>query len=203
MKRTIFLVLIIIAGCTPAEHAAPTADEIKNLAITQGETISSRAQKALSSQLKKTITERGPVAAVQFCSVAALPILDSVQTNFDVTIKRSSLWLRNPLDVPTEVEKRILEEYRTQLREGNTLEPVVKTVNDSQVLFAKPIMLDNPLCLNCHGQPGTQVTQDVQDILKTLYPTDQAINHSLGDLRGIWSITFEKDELIEYINNKL
>jgi hypothetical protein len=32
-----------------------------------------------------------------------------------------------------------------------------------------------------------------------LYPEDHATGHEMGDLRGMWSLTFDKQSLIQYL----
>ena len=193
--RILHLLIIVSIGCT--NQHKPTTDEVTKQAMIEGDKISLAAQAALGSQLKNAIMEGGPVHAVQFCNTAAYPILDTLKTDMDITIRRASLKVRNPKDEPTAIERKILEKYAGQLKNGDQMDPVVEVLNDKQVLYAKPIMLNNPMCLNCHGQVGTQVSDETYGLIKNLYPQDNAVNHKMGDLRGIWSITFDREELAE------
>ena len=61
----------------------------------------------------------------------------------------------------------------------------------STVAFYAPIKVQD-LCLNCHGQPGTDIKAADYDLIKKLYPEDEAVGYKSGDLRGMWSIRFEK-----------
>ena len=200
MRKTAFLLILIISGCTSSEKKSEAEnDEIKQLARAEGDKISLTAQKALGGQLKKAISEQGPTYAVQFCNTAAYPILDTITSSFNVSIKRASLRLRNPKNKPTDAENKILEQYQGQLDQEDAPEAVVEELHDGKILYVKPIILDNPLCLNCHGQPGSQVLDETYALIKKLYPEDKAINHQMGDLRGIWSITLNKKELVDYL----
>jgi len=201
MRIGLILLLLIVVGCSNRkETSEPSTQDLTALTIAEGDKIASAAQKALGGQLKKAITEGGPLHAVQFCNTAAYPILDTLTTNFNVAIKRASHRVRNPNDEPTSTEKKILEQFSDQLMKGEKLVPVVEILNEKQMLYAKPILLNNPLCLNCHGEVGAQVLDDTHELIQELYPEDNAIGHKLGDLRGIWSITFEKDELVDYLD---
>ena len=202
MKKLIpILTLIALIACSEGKKSQNITDkQIEDAVMTEGNKISLAAQKALGGQLKKAMGEGGPEHAVQFCNTAAYPILDTLTTGLDVKIRRASLRLRNPKDAPDETEKKILEQYQNALDSETELQPVVEFPNKNQILYAKPILLNNPLCLNCHGAVGTEVSDETYNLIKSLYPEDNAANHKLGDLRGIWSITFDKENLVEYLN---
>jgi len=163
--------------------------------LAKGNEISLLAKKALGSKLKKALQEGGTAHAVEFCNVAAYPILDSVRTEIPVEIRRAALRYRNPKDSPTEREKEIIEEYQKRVTLNKSLDPVVIDLNDEQVLYARPILLDNALCLNCHGEVGSQINEETNNLLNSLYPEDKAKGHQMGDLRGIWSLVFRKEDL--------
>ena len=76
---------------------------------------------------------------------------------------------------------------------------MVEVLDEQQILYAKPIVMNNPLCLNCHGTVGTQVSVEANALLNSLYPEDNATKHQLGDLRGIWSITFAREDIVTYL----
>ena len=92
---------------------------------------------------------------MRFCNVASYPILDTLTTGLDAEFKRASLRLRNPQDAPTDTERKILEQYQSQLNSSEELLPVVEVLDEQQILNVKPIVMNNPLCLNCHGTVGT------------------------------------------------
>ena len=201
MKRIIWgLGLVLTLACSQSsQQAEPTWAAVIEQVRQEGEGISLKAQKALGGQLMKVLAEEGPEGAVAFCTLAAYPILDTIDTKFDVTIKRASLRIRNPKDAPTEVERAILTDYEDQLKNGQPLTTKVEVLDQGKLLFAKPILLNNPMCLNCHGQLGSEVSQETYDFIQSQYPEDNAVNHAIGDLRGIWSITFQRQEVWDYL----
>lgn len=201
MRNTILFILLILIGCTDQRKASESSmKEITQLAQSEGDKISLAAQRALGGQLKKAIMEYGPSYALQFCNTAAYQMLDTLKTDLNVSIKRASLRVRNPKDAPSDIERKILEEYKEQLAVGKEPEVKVEVLSSKQVLYARPIILDNPMCLNCHGKVGSQVSDETYNLIQKLYPKDKAINHQMGDLRGIWSITFDTNELANYLN---
>jgi cytochrome c len=198
---TIFLAFFIsLLSCSkPNKSADPTEAEILELAKSQGEEIATKAQKALGGQLKKVMLSDGPVEAVKFCNLAASPILDSLQVDMPAQIGRVSSRTRNPNNTPNDIETKILRSFELSIQKMEKPGAVVQILSDDQVLFAKPILLNNPLCLNCHGEAGTQIAEETITTLKELYPTDKATGHQMGDLRGMWTIEFEKKNLIRFL----
>nr|WP_321540500.1 DUF6132 family protein [Flavobacterium piscinae] len=57
-----------------------------------------------------------------------------------------------------------------------------------KVQFYYPIET-NTMCLQCHGK---QIKPEVQRQILKLYPNDLAFGYGENEVRGIWSITFEK-----------
>jgi hypothetical protein len=49
-----------------------------------------------------------------------------------------------------------------------------------------------PACLQCHGQPGTDINEATMAQIKNLYPEDHATGYKLGDVRGLWKVTFKE-----------
>jgi len=199
MYRFILFVALLITGCSTNQQEQTKEDNneqgIKDLALNEGNRVAGLAQKALGSQLKKAIGEGGVPYAIQFCNTAAYPILDSVSTKLNTEIKRAAIKARNQDDLPTPTEKEILEKYAQELQNGQELTPTLTSLNEEELLFAKPIMINNTICLNCHGMQGKEVTEETAQLITELYPQDKAMGHKFGDLRGIWSIKFAKADL--------
>lgn len=204
MRFLVLTLILLFVGCgTPKESAqVPSNREITEQARILGDKISLAAQTALGGQLKKAMSDGGPANAVQFCNEAAYPILDTLNTPMNVSIRRASLRVRNMADTPTDPERKILKDYQGQIERKEELIPVVKVLPTDQLLYAKPIILNNALCLSCHGKVGAEINEETYNLISQLYPNDDAVDHEMGDLRGIWSITFGKEELVKYLKEK-
>jgi hypothetical protein len=64
-------------------------------------------------------------------------------------------------------------------------------LENGNLIYYKPIRIGMPTCLKCHGNEQ-ELDQAAFQKIKTLYPEDKAINYSMGDLRGMWKISFQK-----------
>lgn len=164
------------------------SQEEREMYINKGKTIAKEAFLTLSSNLKTKMMEGGVVNAVDYCNIAAYPLTDSIAKANNATLRRVSDKLRNSMNTPDEVEMGIIENYKEMLASEEQLKVVI-IKEDGNVRFMAPILL-KPACLSCHGTPEKHISVSDLAFIRELYPKDEAINFSTGDLRGIWSITF-------------
>lgn len=160
--------------------------------LDKGAEVSSIVFKNLSGKLKSALTEQGVVGAVKYCNLAASPLVDSLSTVLHVDIRRTSHKTRNSSNAPTELESSILSEYLSSGETGEMPAPKVIKEGDEIHYFAPIFLMDN--CLKCHGTPGQEMANADYKIIRDLYPQDEAVGFSAGDLRGIWSLTFGQEE---------
>jgi hypothetical protein len=161
-----------------------------------GNSIAQITQTTLGKNLKKAMLEGGAPFAIDFCNVNAMPLTDSLSKVYGAEIKRVSLKARNPKDIPNATERELLEAYAYQQQDSVPLQTNVQELEDNRYLFTKPIIIDNGLCLTCHGTVGNTLSQETSDFIKSKYPEDQATGYNIGDLRGMWSIVISKKNVI-------
>jgi hypothetical protein len=209
----VFLLVIGIGSCNDGKkidrdivEEVNQANEVKKLgeaeitehAIKWGNEISMEAQKALMGALKKAIEEKGPAGAVSFCNIEALPITQEVADKFKVSIRRVSVKNRNPENSPNGKEGELLDAYAYNTKNGLDNHPNIQRMQDGQVLlYTKAITIPNGLCLNCHGEPGKEISKQTLEKINNLYPEDKAVHFKVGDLRGMWSISMPKKEVVK------
>jgi len=214
MFRTLLSVIIItlIASCSGKQHVDRSAyeeelneREIKRVtdaelyeaALKVGEKVANLSQQKLSSNLMRAIKDQGIEEAIRFCNLNAYSLVDSLKKEYDAEIKRVSAKYRNPLDKPDSLESTILEAYQYNIDNNLELESnVQKTHNSDDFLFTKPITINNPMCLQCHGEPDKELSLKTQEVIKKLYPEDRATNYKMNQLRGMWSIKLSRKKLI-------
>lgn len=170
-----------------------TLDDYQDL----GDSIVMSTQQALLMELKTAMDSFGAPGAVEYCNLNALNIVQTQMEAFDVSIKRSSLKVRNPLDAPKENEKIVLEEWQFMHDQRDDLIPFAEYLADNRVAYYSPIFLGAPLCQNCHGNPASDITPETLAKIDELYPQDEATGYDLGDFRGIWIVEFDNVERVE------
>ena len=187
----IFFLLFIIS-CQNSVQKRSLAPEKQAELISQGKTITQASFQVLSGELMEALEEGGVQHAVAYCHLQANPIIDSLSTAYNATISRISDKYRNPVNKPAEIDVTVINSYRQQLGEGLELKPHLEITSD-EVLYYAPIVIQNPGCLLCHGEPGSTMTQENFDFISSKYPDDQATGYKLGDLRGVWKVSFSPE----------
>lgn len=178
----------LVQACTkPAPEQELTETE-KNYFRQQGDTITSAAFAAIRGQLISELSAHGVAGALAYCQVNAIPITDSIAQMHAVKIRRVSTRNRNPVNKADKLEQFLMKGYENDLHEKKSPEPRLVVKNDS-ILYYKPIFIQ-PLCLQCHGLVGQQITEEHAALIQKLYPLDKAINYRLNDIRGLWQVIF-------------
>ena len=208
MNSRLVVVSIVFLGllvsCNSSEKkeenvsSAPAEKELQALSkeqeqkyLSQGKKIAQASFKTLSSQLQMAMAEGGISNAVTYCNVEAYPLTDSLKTEFGVVaLKRATDQPRNAKNLASDKEENQLDLWKDEKAQGKKLKPVVVPHDNDQIVFYAPITMKGQ-CLTCHGEVEAMGADYAE--IKKLYPNDQATGYSLGDLRGMWSITFQKD----------
>ena len=190
MKK-LFTALVIVSffsGCQ--QHTWKEGE--KEIYIDKGKIIAQATAKSMLAEVGKNMKEGGVVQAAPYCHAHASELTKQMAEENGVTIKRTSHKLRNLENAPNDEEQKILDDYLALIADKMALTPVVEKDKQGNVHFYAPIMLQQK-CTVCHGVKGETLKEEHYEIIKTLYPDDQAIGFADGDFRGIWHITFDKE----------
>ncbi len=185
----IILLSLIIFACS--DEMKLTEEEQEKYSE-QGIEIVRTSFNTLKTHLVTAIEREGIGNAIKYCNLKALHLMDSLSKEYNAEIRRTSSKARNPKDKPLDYEESTLEEFHEKFKNGEALIPVLKKFKDESIVFFVPILIDNPICLNCHGPKNIMVTEPNERIIQSLYPTDEATGYKMGDLRGMWSVRFKK-----------
>jgi hypothetical protein len=214
MKNLLLIfITILIISCGPQERISKEAfddvqrnNDVKRItevaileeAMVWGDSITQEAQAQLIMQLQQAIAANGHAGAIDFCKVNALTILKSLETNYEVTLRRVSSRPRNPLDAPNADEIPLLDAYSYNAENKISSDPSIQKLQQGEVfLYTKPITISNAMCLSCHGDPKKDIAPETAAKLKQVYPKDPATGYADGDLRGMWSLRLPKKEVVK------
>jgi cytochrome c553 len=159
--------------------------------LSHGQSVAMRTKAELGSKLKRALTSGGPVTAVQFCKEEAAPIAATMSTQLKARIQRVSDRPRNPDNAASAMELDYIASAKAALAAGGKPAPALQETDSHKVAYY-PIMT-NGMCLQCHGEPGRDITDETLSVLRKAYPADMATGYSANELRGIWVITMEND----------
>lgn len=188
----IVLITIVVAAfsCAPQPENGSEGDTLttddRSTMMANGKEIAMAVGKSLVGEVQKAMSEGGVERAINYCKVNALPITDSLAAMHNVSIKRTSLKTRNPLNAPSDLEREMLN--KMALMENPA--PELAAVKNGGHVYFHPIPLQ-AFCQTCHGIPGETMQVETDSLIKVHYPEDKATGFSEGDLRGMWAIYFE------------
>lgn len=144
----------------------------------------------LGKNLMGKIQKEGTLAALKFCNIKAFPLTDSMSIVHKATIKRVSDKPRNPKNAANNIENGYINIFKEDTRLLKESKPiVVESLENVEVYY--PIKTNN-MCLQCHGKPGEEIKSSTLTQIHKLYPQDLAFGYSENQVRGIWSVTFNK-----------
>ncbi|WP_439153086.1 c-type heme family protein [Winogradskyella sp.] len=126
----------------------------------------------LGKNLMGTIQKKGTLEALSFCNERAYPLTDSMSVVHNAVIKRVSDKPRNQKNRANTEELEFINTFKQQLANQLEIQPIVKESEDNV--------------------PEQDIRPEVINRLTTLYSNDKATGYSVGQVRGIWNVTFSK-----------
>lgn len=200
-NKTLFVLLIIslfLVKCNNTNNDTPNlkdekVQEIEKTnnsssltPIKEGQKIAVQTKDVLGKNLIEAINSKGTIGALTFCSTRAIPLTDSVAISLNAKIKRVSDNYRNPNNKANNTELMYIEKMKLAISQEKNPEPYITSVNGKHIGYY-PI-ITNQMCLQCHGQPKTDILPKTLLELNNLYPNDKAVGYKANELRGIWVV---------------
>jgi hypothetical protein len=190
LKWLVPVVALSLSACSGNQPGISEQDQDQYMKL--GAEITAASGTTLAYQLKTALADGGIENAVKYCNLMANPLVDSISTRYSAKIRRTTLHARNPKNIPAMNEKKVLLDYQKAYESKQELSARLEKLEDGSIVYYSPILVNSPLCLNCHGEAGKSMNEDNYMLIKSLYPEDDAIDYKEGDFRGMWSVTFEK-----------
>ena len=189
-RQIVFIALILISSTSYSDEFAQRELKQREQAARQ---VAQQFIKQLGGHLKKEMKTNGPVQAINVCKEIAPDIANQLSVENGWSVSRVSSKVRNPSSgLPDQWESKALTEFEALAAKGEEYSNMKKsTVVDengkSYFRFMKPLAIQKPVCLKCHGS-DEQIPEMVKAELDKQYPFDRARNYKFGDLRGAISI---------------
>ncbi len=144
----------------------------------------------MGKNLMGAVKSKGPDGAVEFCNTKAYPIIDSVATFLNTSVKRVSDQPRNPNNAANPTELNYITIAKAQLANGEKPKPQMQEINGKMVGYY-PIVTNN-MCMKCHGKPNQEINAATMVKIDELYPHDQAKGYGENELRGVFVVEMDK-----------
>jgi len=144
----------------------------------------------MTGEVQQLLATKGAEAAIDLVHLQNLKLPAAAAGKPQViTVKRTSLRVRQPTNVPDSADLAALLSIQTELMDGNSppklLIQQVEAAGSSPAEWRvyRPIGV-SAQCLACHG-PVASLSEGVRARLAKLYPEDKAVDYAPSDWRGV------------------
>lgn len=185
MRRCTFILTLLIGILAGAGASSCARSEEEQIASLQKDFAT--LQTELQKELAAAIAARGPEGAIEVCSVASPQMEQRLSAQRGALIRRISDRPRNPDHLADEFEQRAMDRWRLEMAQGKK-PALYHERGDAGLRVMQPIVIQNQLCLQCHGGPA-EVSPQTRAAIAAKYPADRALGYSMNELRGAFSAT--------------
>jgi hypothetical protein len=157
-----------------------------------GDSLTAHADRELRRVLTEKLAEGGVAAALPYCRPETYASVDSLARVLEASPRRLTQRARNPqnqADLPP-----------SQLQPDTAR--LVSRLNTEQFSYQRPIVLNDQLCLRCHGQVGKDISSADYALIKKQYPTDKSTGFRLGEPMGVWRVQLRRAGVAEFYTMK-
>lgn len=140
---------------------------------------------ALKGELQTHMkADKTGLAAMGFCTAKADDITNEVNSKLPkyASVRRTALKTRNPNNTADALDQKVMAEYEASIEAKTFLPADIKVVEEGDTTRVYKPLVTKGVCLKCHGN---DISQEIQDEIKTHYPKDQALGFKEGSLRGM------------------
>tara|TARA_R110002012_G_scaffold49246_2_gene127468 strand:- start:683 stop:1366 length:684 start_codon:yes stop_codon:yes gene_type:complete len=171
------------AGTADAGASAQESD------IKEARLLIKEFSETLKSTLSAAIEQGGLINALDACHIEAPAISSRLAAQSDWKVERTSLKPRNALNSPDNWELANLQRFEQRKEAGEAVANIdtFSTIQDKgQTVFRyMKAIPTGGLCLNCHGN---SIAPSVKEKIDALYPYDEALGFTVGDIRGAFTL---------------
>ena len=152
-----------------------------------GDSLTTTADTLLRQTMTRELAAGGVARAAAFCRPETYHLVDSLAGVFKATARRVSERPRNPASkFPLLPEEMRTDTTRTITRPSQEV-----------FFYQRPIVLNNKLCLRCHGEIGKDILAADYAVINQKFPQDQATGYKLGQQMGAWQLSLRRDGVAE------
>ena len=181
--------ILVFSGSLLFADVQTNKDQNLDFVINSGKSATKILLETLQQNMQEHMKKGGIMDALDFCSTEAYALTDKVNSQLPegISTKRISAKTRNPANEPLSDEMKVLKELESKKELPASF---VEKIDEHTYKFYKPLTIDKPVCLKCHGDISTN--KELQTAISSKYPNDKAVNYKMGDLRGAVVVTIKK-----------
>ena len=153
-----------------------------------GDSLTATADTLLRRTLARELAAGGVAQAMTFCRPETYHAVDSLAGVLKATARRVSERPRNPArQAPLLADEMRPDTVRT-----------IKRLSQEVFFYQRPIVLNNQLCLRCHGEVGKDISAADYALIKQKFPQDQATGYRLGQPMAAWQLSLQRPGVAEF-----
>ena len=153
-----------------------------------GDSLTATADTLLRRTLARELAAGGVAGALGYCRPETYFFVDSLANVMKATAQRVSVRPRNAAkQVSLSAESTRTDTTRTIRRESQEV-----------FFYQRPVVLNNALCLRCHGEVGKDILPTDYVLIKQKFPQDQATGYRLGQPMGAWQVSLQRPGVAEF-----
>ncbi|MBF9236154.1 DUF3365 domain-containing protein [Hymenobacter sp. BT683] len=153
-----------------------------------GDSLTATADTLLRRTLARELAAGGVAGAAKFCRPETYRLVDSLAGVMKATPRRVSARPRNAAQqMALSAEATRTDTTRTVRRESQEV-----------FFYQRPIVLNNALCLRCHGEVGKDIAAADYAVIKKQFPQDQATGYRMGQQMGAWQVSLRRNGVAEF-----
>ena len=153
-----------------------------------GDSLTATADSLLRRTLARELAAGGVARAMAFCRPETYRAVDSLAGVLKATARRVSEHPRNPgSQAPL-----LAAEMRPDT--GRT----IRRPSQEVFFYQRPIVLNNQICLRCHGEVGKDISKADYALIQQKFPRDQATGYRLGQAMGAWQVNLKRPGVAEF-----
>lgn len=189
MRLKLSTILLLSSVLLNAQTLTPQDQEYANV-VASGKSATKLLLETLQKNMQEHMKQGGVMGALSFCSNEAYTLTDKVNSQLPkgISTKRVSMKYRNPANEPQSDEVKVLNSF--EKNNNNLPEFEVEKVDEHTYKFYKPLTINKPVCLVCHGDLTSNPA--LQKAIAQKYPNDKAFGYKMNDLRGAVVVTIKR-----------
>jgi Protein of unknown function (DUF3365) len=153
-----------------------------------GDSLTRHADRELRRVLTEKLAQGSLAAALPYCRPETFPSVDSVAKILQANARRVSTKPRNPTHAAALAALDLQPDTARQVARPNT----------ETFFYQRPIILNDALCLRCHGEVGKDISAADYSLIRKQYPQDQATGYALGQPMAVWRLTLKRPGVAEF-----
>lgn len=169
--------------------------EILNEASNIGKKIALDAEKLINSKSQDYLNNINQTE-INKAIINRIHDMDSLEKAYETEIQYLSFITSNKDQVISPIEAELLDAYQYNIDKNISLSENIQKINKDYLLYNKPLIIENPSCLRCHGMPGKDVSEQTLTALKQFSSSSQITGYTLGSVVGFWSIRLSQKKIV-------